>query len=109
MKTFPRTKGMKLRNTLAVGPHGLSLELRKIPRRTVVVIHELQKHNTPRYDKLGGVANRATRRAYAKGRGRGKKMPAAVYESYEKPALGTLGFEMEARIRAGAGVPVFRR
>ena len=66
------------------GPHGITLEMRAIPRRTVVVVHEFTMHTTPRYKELGGVPNRATRRAYARGRGRGAKMPAAVMVPYEK-------------------------
>lgn len=64
--------------------HGKSLELRKIPKRTIVVLHEHRKHSTDRYKALGGVANRATRRAYARGRGRLLGMPAPTLLPYER-------------------------
>lgn len=68
------------------GPSGKTLELREIPRRTVGVVHEHRAHTTPRYEKLGGVANRRARRAYA--RARRTTMPAPTLEPYEKAAHG---------------------
>lgn len=62
--------------------HGKSIELATIPRRTVGVLHEHRPHNTHRYNALGGFANRATRRAWA--RGRGVRTPAATLEPYER-------------------------
>ncbi|HLS46106.1 MAG TPA: hypothetical protein VK045_11785 [Ornithinicoccus sp.] len=68
------------------GPSGKTLELREIPRRTVGVVHEHRAHATPRYEKLGGVANRRARRAYA--RARRTTMPAPTLEPYEKAVHG---------------------
>lgn len=82
--------------------HGKSLELRKIPKRTVVVLHEQRTHTTDRYKSLGGVANRATRRAYARGRGRGAAMPAPTLLPYERPRFGTTAFEAQAALYARA-------
>lgn len=75
--------------------HGKSLELRKIPRRTVVVLHEHRGHTTDRYKDFGGVANRAARRAYARGRGRGARMPAPTLLTYERPAVGTDAYDAQ--------------
>lgn len=86
--------------------HGKSLELRKIPKRTVVVLHEHRTHTTDRYKHLGGVANRATRRAYARGRGRGAAMPAPTLLPYERPAFGSHAYEIQARLYAQGGAPV---
>lgn len=61
--------------------HGKSIELRNIPRRTVGVLHEHPMHNTLRYKAFGSFANRATRRAWA--RGRGVPMPAATLEPFQ--------------------------
>lgn len=78
MKIFPRVEKTP-------GPHGVTLEMRKIPRRTVVVVHEHRTHTTDRYKDFGGVANRATRRAYA--RGRGVALPGATLLPYERPRM----------------------
>lgn len=80
--------------------HGKSLELRKIPKRTIIVLHEQRTHTTDRYKEFGGVANRATRRAYARGRGRGAAMPAPTLLSYERPRVGTKAFEAQAALYA---------
>jgi len=88
MKIFPKKS-----NVVAVqreleksrGGHGVTREMKKIPRRTVVVIHEHRPHTTERYKDFGGVANRAARRAYA--RGRGVALPAPTLLPYERPRM----------------------
>lgn len=82
------------------GGYGITREMRKIPRRTVIVIHEHTAHTTPRYNELGGVANRATRRAYARGRGRLVGMPAPTLLPYERPRVGTSDFEAQMALYA---------
>lgn len=87
--------------------HGKSIELRKIPRRTVGVLHEHRPHNTQRYKALGSFANRATRRAWA--HGRGVPMPAATLVPYEprrshEAAVQAHLAEIQATVDA---VPVF--
>ena len=77
--------------------------MRKIPRRTVVVLHEHRPHTTKRYDLFGGVANRAARRAYA--RGRGVPMPAATLEPYVRPRVGTSAYDAQLALYRNA-VPV---
>lgn len=106
MKIFPRkTETMPAKKT--PGPHGITLEMRKIPRRTSIVLHEHRTHTTERYKHLGNVANRATRRAYARGRGRGTATPAPTLLPYERPAVGSDAYEaqmalyVEAARRAG--------
>lgn len=107
MKIFPRkTKTAPVEKTS--GPHGKSLELRAIPRRTIVVLHEFHTHTTPRYKELGNVPNRATRRAYARGRGRGFPVPAPTMTPYETPRLGTTEFDVQAQLYARGAVPVYR-
>lgn len=88
--------------------HGKSITLNQIPRRTIVVLHEHTAHTTPRYKEFGGVANRAARRAYARGRGRLMGMPAPTLKPYERPAVGSLRFEAEALLNARNAVPVYR-
>jgi hypothetical protein len=80
------------------GPHGITLEMRKIPKRTIVVLHEQRKHTTPRYKALGGVPNRATRRAFA--RGRGIAVPAPTMLPYERPVVGTDEYEAQVALYA---------
>lgn len=88
--------------------HGKSVTLRQIPRRTIVVLHEHTAHTTPRYKAFGNVPNRATRRAFARGRGRGFPVPAPTMESYESPRLGTPAFDLQARLHSRGAVPVYR-
>lgn len=102
MKIFPRT-GTAPRVEKTPGPSGITLEMRKIPRRTVVVIHEHRPHTTERYKGLGGVANRATRRAYA--RGRGVALPGATLEPYRRPRVGTSAYDAQLALYRNA-VPV---
>jgi len=85
------------------GPHGVTLEMRKIPRRTVVVLHEHRPHTTKRYDLFGGVANRATRRAYA--RAHRVDLPGATLEPYRRPRVGTSAYDAQLALYAGA-VPI---
>lgn len=67
------------------GPHGITLEMRAIPRRTFEVVHEhtVGQNTLSRFKKFGSVPNRATRRAYA--RGRGVAVPRPTMLPYEKP------------------------
>lgn len=106
MKIFPR----HAKTAPAVktpGPSAMSLDLRAIPRRTVGVVHEHTAHPTPRYKELGGVANRAARRAYA--RGRGVPMPAPTLEPYERPRIGTNAYDAQMALYATRGyTPVYR-
>lgn len=88
--------------------HGKSITLNQIPRRTIVVLHEFSKHTTPRYKAFGDVPNRATRRAYARGRGRGAAVPAPTMFPYESPRLGTTAFDIQAQLYARGAVPVYR-
>jgi len=64
---------------------GKSLELKSVPKPTTIAVHEQRAHTTERYKGLGGVANRKTRRAYAKGRG-SKAVPAPTLLPYERKA-----------------------
>lgn len=106
MKIIPRKSKTPMTLTEKTpGPHGITLEMRKIPRRTVVVLHEHRPHTTGRYSDFGGVANRATRRAYARGRGRGATMPDATLVPYERPAVGTDAYDAQLALYAQA-VPV---
>lgn len=99
MKIFPRhAKTAPVEKT--PGPSGVTLEMRKIPRRTVIVLHEHTEHTTPRYKELGNVANRATRRAYA--RARGVAMPAPTLFPYERPAVGSHAYDEQMALYAGA-------
>lgn len=63
--------------------HGKSLELAQIKRPAPTVVYATAPHPTPRYEKLGGVANRRARRAFA--RTAGIQMPAATLVPYEAP------------------------
>ncbi len=103
MKITPNTANLNPREKTP-GPHGKSVELSSIPRRTVVVLHE--NRFSQRFAKVGGSANRATRRAYA--RARGVIVPRPIYTPYEKPLAGTPAFEAQAKLLARGAVAVLR-
>lgn len=104
MKITPNTWAFAPREKTP-GPHGKSLELREIPRRTVIILHENRR--SERYAKIsGGAANRAARRAM--GRARRTITPRPIYTPYEAPLPGSDAFETQARLYARGAVAVYR-
>jgi hypothetical protein len=86
LKIKPRTAGLALREKTP-GPSGVTLEMRKIKRAVPVPVHEHTVSETTlgRFKKYGSVPNRATRRAYARGRRVAVPRPSLV--PYVRPRL----------------------